>query len=249
MAAALSALNAKIRSQPLLSYVCSTRTSIPHLSDQLRTEAKKKKSPMRRTSYKSSRPRPPPTPNNSPNDPPPRCPPTDSLRAKQISGVRSPTLASPSQRSWTPRKIQKCPFPPSPLPPHYPLPSLPPPTPRGLRSMYVERGGFIFPCAQYIRPHDGRPGPLFGHLYALLPGRAAKELSAVRMPLCQFQRAADAGVAVFAVLEVSFFFFFFFFLGRIFLRGRFGFFWCAGGTRVGWGDLPGVVDCAGRLIV
>ena len=37
MAAAISALNAKIRSQPILNYVCSTRTSDPHHNTTLRS--------------------------------------------------------------------------------------------------------------------------------------------------------------------------------------------------------------------
>ncbi len=94
MAAAISALNAKIRSQPVLNYVCSTRTSSTHPmapclpSHQHHRRHPTPVKPLPLTLF------PPPKP--------------------QISGAPSRTSASRSRRSWTRRKTRTCASPLSP---------------------------------------------------------------------------------------------------------------------------------------
>ena len=56
---------------------------------------------------------------------------------------------------------------------------------------------------QYIGPYDSGADVIFGHVYALRFRCYAGELSTVCVPFCEFWRAGDAGVSVFAVLEVS----------------------------------------------
>lgn len=65
---------------------------------------------------------------------------------------------------------------------------------------------------QDIRPHDRRPDALLRDLHALLLGRDAEELSAVRVPFGEYRGADHAGGAVFEVLEVGCFFLFSFLL-------------------------------------
>lgn len=55
---------------------------------------------------------------------------------------------------------------------------------------------------QNIRPRDWRASPLLFDLHAVLVCRDAEELPAVRVPLCEFRGADDAGGEVHEVLEV-----------------------------------------------
>lgn len=55
---------------------------------------------------------------------------------------------------------------------------------------------------QDIRPRDWRASPLLFDLHAVLVCRDAEELPAVRVPLCEFRGADDAGGQVREVLEV-----------------------------------------------
>lgn len=116
MAAAISALNAKIRSQPVLNYVCSTRTYTQH--------------PMAPISPRLCSPTSPAT---TPQNPLPLTPFPYPL---QISGAQSQTSAFRSPRSWTRRKTRTCTSPPLSLFPacvsqHR---SIAAPSPRGCRT-------------------------------------------------------------------------------------------------------------------
>lgn len=188
MAAAISALNAKIRSQPVLNYVCSTRTYSTHPM-----------APVPRVCPHQHHHRHPTPVKPLPLTlfPPPK---------PQISGAPSRTSASRSRRSWTRRKTRTCA---SPLPfpgsvaqtaaAHDPCTCPPAPS-----ASYLLQGSELmrYSVHQYLRQDDAGPDALLRDVHALRPRGDAEELPAVRVPRGEFQRAADAGVAVFELLAV-----------------------------------------------
>ena len=68
--------------------------------------------------------------------------------------------------------------------------------------VYLARKLICFAVLQDIWPYDGRSDALLGDLHALLNGRDTTELSAVRVPFCEFWGADDADGAVYELLEV-----------------------------------------------
>ena len=142
MAAALSALNAKIRSQPVLNYVCSTRMSLNALTASKTQEISvltftRFLGPSLQFRYtdRSGHGRP--------------------KRSGDVSILSHPCAIWP----WTLCLLQYAPdF-------------------RGLHVLTAFN-------SQYFRQDDRGPHTLLRHLYALLHGCHAKELSLVRMSLC-----------------------------------------------------------------
>ncbi len=233
MAAAIKALNAKIRSNPVSDYLCSTRKPASPVSPF----------PLRARNKLT------------------RCMPT-----RQISGARPPISASPSQPSWTRRRILRCMSPHHHTPPSVPplllLPEHSPPfpilqntptplPPSSLPPKKTEANHFPRSPKQHLGPHDRGADALLGHLHALRPGRDAQEPAAVRVPLYQFRVPVDAGVSVHEVLEVSWLFFF---LGCLLGEGGGG----SGGGVEGkeekggkmedvWNACFGIGACLGRM--
>jgi hypothetical protein len=97
MAAAIKAINARIRANPVLDYFCSTRESYPDCATsttslcdmQYLASAHEAKVGVEDAI-------------------------ADLVRDVQISGAQRPTSASPSPQSWTRRRILTCTSPPLP---------------------------------------------------------------------------------------------------------------------------------------